>query len=223
MLYALRVALPDRPGMLASITGLIADRRIDVRAIDVLGGRAHEAVDHLLLDGEPAQIEGLAAALGGIPGVVVLGLRRSMTTKDSSPELDLVSAIARDPQRALNILTESCPRILAADWGLGYATDEPVARVRTAWAPDVPWSGRQPLRSSRVMRYGSFEIPDDLSAEMAVAAVTGVGVVLVGRNDGPAFHDAEVHRLDRLMKTIESVLAGIASAAGSGLPSLAAR
>ena len=67
MLYALRVAVPDRPGMLASITGVIADRRIDVRAVDVLGGRAHEAVDHLLLDGEPAQIEGLAAALGGSP------------------------------------------------------------------------------------------------------------------------------------------------------------
>ena len=54
-----------------------------------------------------------------------------------------------------------------------------------------------------------------------MAAVTGVGVVLVGRNDGPAFHDAEVHRLDRLMKTIESVLVGIHSAAGLGLSSIA--
>src|SRR3954451_13962779 len=212
--------------MLAAITGMIADRGIDVRAVDVLGGRANEAVDHLLIDGEPTRIEGLAAALGTIPGVAVLGLRRSMTTKDSSPELDLIATVAREPGRALNILTECCPRILAADWGLGFVAAEPAALVRTAWAPDIPWSGRQPLRSSRVTRYGSFEIPEGLTAEMAAAAVTGVGVVLVGRSEGPAFHDAEVHRLDRLMKTVESVLAGSHSASvpagphnGSGTPS----
>ena len=34
-------------------------------------------------------------------------------------------------------------------------------------------------------------------------------MVLVGRTDGPAFHDAEVLRLDKLMKTLESLLDAI--------------
>src|SRR3978361_2108750 len=150
MLFSLRVAVPDRPGMLATLTGVIAAQGIDVRAIDVLGGRLSEAVDHLLLDGEPAQLDALLVALRAVPGVVVLGLRRSGMTKDSSPELDLISALARDPHRTLEVLTDACPRILAADWALGFATDDSAVRARTAWAPEVTWSGRQPMRSSRV-------------------------------------------------------------------------
>jgi hypothetical protein len=223
MLFSLRVAVPDRPGMLATITGLIAARGIDVRAIDVLGGRLAEAVDHLLLDGEPDQLDALLIALRGVPGVVVLGLRRSGMTKDSSPELDLISSLAREPGRTLDVLTDACPRILAADWALGFATDDPAARSRTAWAPDVTWSGRQPMRSSRVARYGSFNLPDGLNAELAVAAVTGVGVVLVGRAEGPAFHDAEILRLDKLMKTLETVLTAIQGPANLSLPAFTGR
>src|SRR4051794_28966542 len=160
MLFSLRIAVPDRPGMLAQITGLIAARGIDVRAIDMLGGRLSEAVDHLLLDAEPDQLDALVVALAAVPGVVVLGLRRSGMTKDSTPELDLIAALAREPQRALEILTDACPRILAADWALRFATDHTAPRARTAWAPEVAWTGRQPLRSSRVARYGSFSLPD---------------------------------------------------------------
>jgi hypothetical protein len=141
-------------------------------------------------------------------------------TKDSSPELDLISALAREPGRILDVLTDACPRILAADWALGFATDDPAVRARTAWAPEVTWSGRQPMRSSRVARFGSFNLPDDLEAELAVAAVTGVGVVLVGRTEGPAFHDAEILRLDKLMKTLETVLVAIQDSSAGRLPSL---
>jgi hypothetical protein len=218
MLFSLRLAVPDRPGMLATITGLIASRGIDVRAIDVLGGRLTEAVDHLLLDGEPEQLDALLVALAGVPGVVVLGLRRSGMTKDSSPELDLISALARESGRTLEVLTDACPRILAADWALGFASDDTAARSRTAWAPEVTWSGRQPMRSSRVAHYGSFNLPEGLTAELAVAAVTGVGVVLVGRSEGPAFHDAEILRLDKLMKTVETVLAAIEGRNSLSLP-----
>lgn len=224
MLFSLRLAVPDRPGMLAQITGLIAVRGIDVRAIDMLGGRLSEAVDHLLLDGEQEALDALLVALRAVPGVVVLGLRRAGMTKDSMPELDLIAALAREPQRVLEVLTDACPRILAADWALGFATDHAVARVRTAWAPDVTWTGRQPMRSSRVARYGSFTLPEELEPELAVAAIGGYGVVLIGRNDGPAFHDAEVLRLDKLMKTVETVLRAIAPAdKPAPVPSLAGR
>jgi hypothetical protein len=77
------------------------------------------------------------------------------------------------------------------------------------------------MRSSRVARFGSFNLPDDLEAELAVAAVTGVGVVLVGRTEGPAFHDAEILRLDKLMKTLETVLAAIQGSPTARLASIA--
>jgi hypothetical protein len=224
MLFSLRIAVPDRPGMLAQITGLVAARGIDVRAVDMLGGRLSEAVDHLLLDGEPEQLDALVAALRAVPGVVVLGLRRAGMTKDTMPELDLIAALARDARRALEILTDACPRILAADWALGFATDQATPRTRTAWAPEVTWTGRQPMRSSRVARYGSFSLPDDLEPELAVAAVAGYGVVLIGRNEGPSFHDAEILRLDKLMKTVETVLGAINPSLGlTAVPTLAAR
>lgn len=209
MLFALRVAVPDRPGTLAALTAEIASRGIDVRAVDMLGGREAESVDHFLLDGDQQQMDALLAGLRVLPGVTVLGLRGSGISKESSPDLDLISAIAREPYRPLEILTDAAPRILAADWALGFASAAGEACARTAWAPDVRWSGRQPLRSSRVAVYGSFTLPVDVSAELVVAAVTGVGVVLVGRTDGPAFHDAEVLRLDKLMKTVESLLDAI--------------
>ena len=209
MLFALRVAVPDRPGMLATLTGMIAARGIDVRAVDMLGGRVDEAVDHFLLDGDQPQMDALLTALRAMPGVTVLGLRRSGLTKESNPELDLIAALSREPHRVLDVLTDACPRILAADWGIGFAVDNPEAKARTAWAPEVTWNCRQPLRSSRVGMHGSFVLPLELEAELVVAAVTGVGVVLVGRTEGPAFHDAEVLRLDKLMKTLESVLDAI--------------
>jgi hypothetical protein len=223
MLFSLRIAVPDRPGMLAQLTGLVAARGIDVRAIDLLGGRASEAVDHLLLDGEREQLDALVVALRAVPGIVVLGLRRAGVSKDSTAELDLIGALAREPRRALDILTDACPRILAADWALGFAIDQAAPRARTAWAPEVTWTGRQPMRSSRVARYGSFGLPDELAAELAVAAVTDYGVVLVGRNDGPPFHDAEILRLDKLMKTVDTVLGAInPSVQLPATPSLAA-
>ena len=176
----------------------------------MLGGRVDEAVDHFLLDGEPAQLDALLVALRAMPGVTVLGLRRSGMTKESNPDLDLIAALAREPHRVLEVLTDACPRILAADWAIGFSSDNPAVRTRTAWAPEATWNGRQPLRSSRVAAHGSFALPDDVHAELVVAAVTGVGVVLVGRTEGPSFHDAEVLRLDKLMKTLESVLAAVA-------------
>ncbi|MDQ1714898.1 MAG: hypothetical protein QOC60_843, partial [Frankiaceae bacterium] len=45
MLYELRLSVQDRPGSLARLTRLLADRSIDVREIDILGSIVGQAVD----------------------------------------------------------------------------------------------------------------------------------------------------------------------------------
>ena len=206
MLFTFRVALPDRPGALAQLTSVIASHAIDVRAIDVLGGKLTEAVDEFLLDGDADRVDALAADLRRGGTFTVMGVRRAGITKENLPELAVVQAVAKQPDRALGILTEGSPRLLDADWAVGFEAGFVHWRSRTASAPEVHWSGRIPMRSSRVSNQGLFSLADHVSATLVVAPIPEFGVILVGRNDGMVFHDTEVLRLQQLMLTIDTVL-----------------
>lgn len=206
MLFTFRVALPDRPGALAQLTGVIASHAIDVRAIDVLGGKLTEAVDEFLLDGDAEHVEALAADLRRGGTFTVMGVRRAGITKESLPELAVVQAVAKQPDRALGILTDASPRLLDADWAVGFESGFAPCRARTPSAPEVQWNGRIPMRSSRVSSQGLFTVATHPSATMVVAPIPEFGVVLVGRNDGVVFHDTEVLRLQQLMLTIDTVI-----------------
>jgi hypothetical protein len=206
VLFTFRVALPDRPGALAQLTSIIASHAIDVRAIDVLGGKMTEAVDEFLLDGDVDHVDALAADLRRSATFTVMGVRRAGITKENLPELAVVQAVAKQPDRVLGILTEVSPRLLDADWAVGFESGFAQWRSRTASAPEVHWSGRVPMRSSRVSSQGLFTLTDHLSATMVVAPIPELGVILVGRNDGMVFHDTEVLRLQQLMLTIDTLM-----------------
>lgn len=210
MLFTFRVALPDRPGALAQLTSVIASYAIDIRAIDVLGGKMSEAVDQFLLEGERASVDALVAALRLAGTFSVLGVRRAGITKEHLPELTVVQAVAKEPERALAILTDAAPRLLDADWAVGFESGFVQSRTRTPSAPLVQWAGRVPMRSSRVTGQGVFTLDDQPHTTMVMAPIPEFGVVLVGRGDGIVFHDTEVLRLQQLMMTIDALI----SAAG---------
>ena len=206
MLFTFRVALPDRPGALSQLTSLIASYEIDVRAIDVLGGKLSQAVDQFLLEGAAASIDDLVDELRSTGTFTVLGVRRAGIMKEHAPELTVVQAVAKEPDRALAILTEAAPQLLDADWALGFESGFADWRARTPSAPVVQWGGRVPMRSSRVTGQGLFTVDGHAQATMVMAPIPEFGVVLVGRNDGMVFHDTEVFRLQQLMMTIDLLI-----------------
>jgi hypothetical protein len=211
VLFSFRLALPDRPGALAQLTALIASRSIDVREVDVLGGKMTEAVDQFLLDCDSGQVEALANELraGGV--FTVLGIRRAGITRDHLPELAVVQAVVKEPHHALTIITHAAPRLLDADWSVSFEAGQAFPRARTPSAPDVGWAGRVPMRSSRLADAGMFTLPEGARATLATAPIQDSGVVLIGRNDEMPFHDTEILRLQQLMTTIDTVIAGTAA------------
>jgi hypothetical protein len=210
VLFSFRVALPDRPGALAQLTALIASHSIDVRAVDVLGGKMTEAVDQLLLDGDSDHVEALADALRDGGFFTLLGIRRAGITRDDLPELTVVQAVAKEVERALPLITHAAPRLLDADWAIGFEMGLPHWQARTPAAPEVQWSGRVPMRSSRVGA-GMFTLPDGMRASLAMAPIPELGVVLIGRNDETPFHDTEILRLQQLMTTVDVLITAVTS------------
>jgi hypothetical protein len=206
VLFSFRVALPDRPGALAQLTALIASHSIDVRAVDVLGGRMTEAVDQFLLEGDYQHAEALAAELRNGGAFTLLSNRRAGVTREMLPELTVVQAVAKQPDRALTILTHAAPRLLDADWAVCFEAGLSYCGLRTPSAPEVQWAGRVPLRSSRVTTSGMFTLPDGLRPTLAMAPIPDIGVVLIGRDDETPFHGTEILRLQQLMTTIEALI-----------------
>lgn len=211
MLFSFRVALPDRPGALAQLTALIAARSIDVREVDVLGGKMTEAVDQFLLDGESEHVEALAAQLRADGVFKVLGVRRAGITAEQLPDLTVVQLVTKEPDRALTIVTHAAPRLLDADWAISFEPGLSYSRARTPSAPDVQWVGRVPMRSGRVSDTGMFSVPGGVRATLAVAPLPQCGVVLVGRDDEMPFHDTEIMRLQKLLTTVEMLVVGTGS------------
>ncbi|MDX6221436.1 MAG: hypothetical protein QOD91_490 [Frankiales bacterium] len=207
MLFDLRVTVPDRPGALARLAALVADHGIDVRGIEVLGSSDDGVIDHLLLECEPGDAHGLTAALSTEAGFVVLGLRRSSRTRGSAAELDFLLALADNIHLGVDLFTDAIPRIFAADWAIAYRIQPREVSAQTALAPSVDWDGRVPRRAVRVTETSGFTLPTGMGAEMVTVVLADSYVMLLGRQGGPPFHDAEVLRLRQLSQVCGAIMA----------------
>jgi hypothetical protein len=207
MLFDLRVTVPDRPGALARLTARVADHGIDVRSIDVLGSSEDGAIDHLLLECEPDAAHALAASLAEEPGLVVLGMRRSSRTRGSAAELDFLLALADNTHIGVDLFTDAIPRIFAADWAIAFRIDPREVSAQTALAPSVEWDGKVPRRAVQVTETSGFSLPLGMAAEMVAVVLADAYVMLLGRQGGPPFHDAEVLRLRQLAQVCGAVMA----------------
>jgi hypothetical protein len=194
MLMHVRVSVPDRPGMLAQVTRVLADARADIRTINVLERESGRAIDDIYLDWPtPQAVSSLSDTLTGLRGVSVLGMRRSRQVPGAFPDLDLLTQVLATAARGIDTLVDMAALAFGADWAASvtYEKGEPALLYANASPNDTVV-----LPVHRVIRPTALE-QDGI--QLAVAPLTPFPEVLVcGRAGLPAFHHAELERIRRV-------------------------
>jgi hypothetical protein len=214
--FLLRTALPDRPGMLGAVASALGAVGADIISLDVVErDAAGSAIDDLVVTLPPGRLpDVLVSAVQQVPGVTVEFLRPYAGGAELHRDLDLVEAVAKDPDRALELLVDHLPGVLRAGWAVLFTCrdGEPVVQGATPAAPE-----RLPLTAAwcpldETVRLSNLPgaVPPawaDAGIEMAAAPVGRPDLVVVaGRPGGPTFRRSELARLAHL--------AGIAATVG---------
>lgn len=196
MLLRLRVELPDLPGSLAKVTRILGVLGADVVQITVLERDAGRALDDLVVDWPGGQPRGrLVTALRNVPGVQPLGVWAASASPEAQPEVDLVVAVVSAPARAVRTLMDAVPMVLAADWACVSSADGRL--LGASWS--APRRPRLPAHvPARVVALTD-------GVRMARAPLPGGQVLTVAREEGPAFHRSELHRLQRLLDVLDAL------------------
>jgi hypothetical protein len=202
----LRITLPDQPGALARVAQSLARAGADIMAITVLESEAGRAVDDFRLrwpSGRPSHL--LLDAVQGVPGVAVLGCRRTRWVLDGRPELDLMSGLLSVPERGMETLLDKAPAVLDADWAELRA---PVRRLPVLYATST--RPRDDLAPDRMpVRALAAQTSEATCAYLPLESLRSV--LVLGRDDGPPFLRAELAHAERIVdlavKTLERVLA----------------
>jgi hypothetical protein len=203
---ALRITLPDQPGALARVAQALARAGADIMSITVLESEAGRAVDDLRLrwpSGRPSHL--LLDAVQGLPGVAVLGCRRTRWVLDGRPELDLMSGLLAVPERGMETLLDMAPAVLDADWAELRA---PVRRLPVLYATST--RPRDDLAPDRMpVRALASQTGEAACAYLPLEPLRSV--LVLGRDDGPPFLRTELAHAERIvdlaLTTLERVLA----------------
>lgn len=194
MLTHVRVSVPDRPGVLAKVTGVLAAAAADIRTIAVLEREAGRAVDDIYLAWPQAKpLSALAAHLASIRGVTVLGMRRSRQVPGAFPDIDLLAQVLATASRGLDTLVDMAALAFGADWAASaaYSGGGPLQLYASAGSDDDVVLPRLP-----VVRPISLEQD---GVQLAAIPLAPFDVVLVcGRTGQPPFHRVELERIRRV-------------------------
>jgi hypothetical protein len=201
----LRVSLPDQPGALARVAQAIARSGADVMSVSVLESDTGRAIDDFRLrwpDGKPA--DSLVAAVKGVAGVDLIGCRRTRWLLNGRPDLDTLSYLLAVPERGLETLIDMAPAALDADW----AELRPPARRLPALYQSGPVAHDHLAPEAMPVRAGAWQ--DETSAWAYFPMVSLRSILMIGRDEGPAFLRSEISHAERVldlaMKTLERVL-----------------
>lgn len=207
MAFLLRLVLPDRPGMLGAVATALGSVGADILSLDVVERGPEGAVDDLVVELPATGLaDRLITSAQSVEGVVVESLRPYHASNDLHGDLDLVDALAADPDDGLRLLVQHCPGVFRCGWALLVAAGPDGAAVlhASSGAPDLaqvplPWL---PLRSASELDVRAGWVPERWTAVGTALAAAPVGepsrAVLLGRPGGPRFRASEVLRLGHL-------------------------
>lgn len=194
MLTHLRVSVPDRPGVLAQITGVLADAGADIRTIAVLEREMGRAVDDIYFSWPDGRSLGvLGTHISAVRGVRVLGMRPSRQVPGAFPDLDLLTQVLATSTRGIDTLVDMAALAFGADWAasVSYTSGTPTVLYANAGPDDV-------IVVPDVAVIRPAAIAQD-GVQLAVAPLSPFDAVLVcGRSGEPAFHRAELERIRRV-------------------------
>jgi hypothetical protein len=214
----IRLALPDRPGGLATVARCLAACGVDILSVEVVGHQDGEAIDDVLVTG--GDLERALRALGG--EVRLLGRRAGAELPD--PALSMAEACGRvlaatTMEEARSALVAAVLRLCSADAGVLHELGESgrlavvaasVPRLPEI-APDDPSLARRALRQGlpQLARGEDAWAPpayrDALAGRTVLALPVGAGsalVLVVVRHDDLPFVDVEIERLGALVRTV---------------------
>jgi hypothetical protein len=197
----LRVSLPDQPGALARVAAAIARAGADVISVAVLESEAGRAIDEFRLGWPDGRETGtLVAAIDSCPGVHVLGCRRTRWLIDGRPDLDLLANVLAVPDRGIETLVDMAPAALNADW----AELRPPARRLAALYASSPICHNDLAPESMPVRAISGQGPAGAWAYFPIVELHSV--LVIGRDDGPAFLRSEVATAERIVEVAMTAL-----------------
>ena len=196
----LRVSLADRPGALAALTRALAAAGANVLSVNVLQREAGRAVDDLLLEWPFARPwDHVMRAVEACPGARLHGLRHVATAEPAADSL-LLTQVLQAPERALEVLVDTLPALLLADWA-AFA-DRRWPREPVVATPHAPL----PLPSvpAALPRPRALLVDDDA---LLLVPVEGTELrLLVGRAAAPGFTRTERDRCAGLLSAVVSVV-----------------
>jgi hypothetical protein len=198
----LRVDLPDRPGVLARLANALAGAGADVLSVAVSERSPGRAVDDFLLEWPSTRArEELVAAVDGVAGCRVLGLRRVATVPDENPSLDLVTHILWQPHRAVETLVDMLPVFAGADWAAVAGRDDPGRCVYGSVTAPAVLPDRGLVSDTRATAF-------DVDGLTAVSVPLGDGAlsVVVARAEAPPFSRREIDELVRLCELMVTLV-----------------
>ena len=208
MSYLLRVVLPDKPGSLGALATALGNVGADIVSLDVIErgpGRRGRRHPRGVAGGGLADT--LLTAAYGVPGVTVEALRPYQAGRDIHRDLELVDALAGEPELALEVLAEHAPEVFRAGWAVvveqrpGMLSSHVVAR--SPGAPQLPFrTPWMPLSEPRRLATTGDWVPPrwkEVGMELIAAPIGDANLaVLIGRPGGPRFRDSELVRLAHL-------------------------
>jgi len=212
VLLAMRLSMPDRPGMLAQVTEALAVAEADIATVEIIERTSGVVVDEFTLTTPAMDPIALSREIESVPGVVVESVRTVEEQPTSIALLELASELARRRGDRLGALVAGVPKALRAAWCLAVSGDfqggthvldmSPAApRITSERLPWLPLEKPRRLAAAGWMPT-SWRMRAALGGlELAAWPLGGPSeALLVGRYSGLRFRAPELRQLELLIE-----------------------
>ena len=209
MTYVLRVILPDRPGSLGALAMAIGTGGADIVSVSIVDKHDRLVIDDIVVElGQGQMPDDVLSAAQQVEGVYVESIRPFDGALSIHRELQLLEAMAVDPEGSLQLLVDEVPRIFRSGWVL-IVRDDGAVLVRSPNAPEVeraaPW--HQPVHA-KILDPLADAVPEEWTTLDTALMAVPYGdnrTVVAGRPGGPDFRPNELARLAHLVGITRSI------------------